>query len=57
MPVFKSVIICAAILSVCCFFAGIIFSYLLEIPVGASVVMVNLIVFTIFTVYSKVVSG
>ena len=54
---FKSVIICAAILSVCCFFAGIIFSYLLEIPVGASVVMVNLIVFTIFTVYSKVVSG
>lgn len=39
---FKGVILLSALISVICFFFGIVFSYWLEVPVGASVVMVNL---------------
>ena len=38
---FKSVIICSAIVSVVCFFLGIVLSYLYSIPTGASIVLVN----------------
>lgn len=42
---FKGVIITSAILSVVCFFIGIIVSFQYNIPAGASVVAVNLIAF------------
>lgn len=48
MRVFKSfcgVIICAGILSVVCFFIGLVLSYVYSIPAGASVVVVNLALF------------
>ena len=45
---FKSVIICSAIVSALCFFAGISSSYALSTPAGASVVVANLIVFLVF---------
>ncbi len=45
---FKSVIICSGVLSVCCFFVGMCASYSLDTPTGASVVIVNAIVFVIF---------
>ena len=45
---FKSVIICSAIISAACFFAGISSSFVLSTPAGASVVVANLIVFLIF---------
>lgn len=51
---FKGVIICSAVISIVCFFAGIVFSYILEIPVGASVVTVNLAVFILFSVIAKI---
>lgn len=51
---FKSVIICSAIISIVCFFVGIIFSYAFGIPVGASVVVVNLSVFVFSSVLWKI---
>ena len=42
---FRGVVICAGVLSVVCFCAGLIASYLLSTPVGASVVLCNLLVF------------
>lgn len=46
---FRSVVICSAILSVLCFFCGIVISYLYAIPTGASVVVVNIIMFILFS--------
>lgn len=45
---FSSVTLCSAIISVICFFAGLVGSYLYATPTGASVVMVNIGVFLIF---------
>ena len=46
---FKSVVVCSAVISVCCFVAGLIASYFLETPTGASIVVADLIVFGIFS--------
>ena len=51
---FKGVIITSAVISVLCFFTGIIMSYILEVPVGASVVVVNLCIFLIMTLIRKI---
>ena len=40
---FKSVIICSVIVSEVCFFAGMIFSSVLEVPTGAAIVVMNII--------------
>lgn len=45
---FKSVILCSGVLSICCFFVGMGASYSLDTPTGASVVIVNAVVFLIF---------
>ena len=45
---FMSVIICSALLSVFCFFIGMYASYSLDTPTGASVVIVNAIIFCAF---------
>jgi len=45
---FKSVTICAAIISIMCFFTGVFISYLYATPTGASVVTINIIVFILF---------
>jgi len=45
---FKSVTVCAAIISIMCFFTGVVISYLYATPTGASVVTVNIIVFIMF---------
>lgn len=42
---FKAVVVCAAAISVVCFVAGVIASYFLETPTGASIVVANLISF------------
>ena len=44
---FKSVIICSGVLSVFCSAAGIIVSLLISAPVGAMIVVVNIVVFLI----------
>ncbi len=42
---FRSVTICAAVVSVVCFMLGLCLSYLLDTPTGASVVVVNVLAF------------
>ncbi|MDR1108899.1 MAG: metal ABC transporter permease [Spirochaetaceae bacterium] len=45
---FKTVTICSALVSVICFFIGVVISYLYATPTGASVVMVNILAFLLF---------
>ncbi|MDR2610071.1 MAG: metal ABC transporter permease [Clostridiales Family XIII bacterium] len=45
---FKAVTICSAIVSVICFFIGVVISYIGATPTGASVVIVNIIAFLLF---------
>jgi zinc transport system permease protein len=45
---FKSVTICSAVISILCFFIGIVISYIYATPTGASVVLINIIVFALF---------
>ena len=42
---FRGVVVCAGITSVCCFCAGLMSSWILSTPVGASVVAANLLLF------------
>ncbi|MDD3251500.1 MAG: metal ABC transporter permease [Lachnospiraceae bacterium] len=46
---FRGVVVCSGILAVICFCIGLLFSYGLSTPAGASVVMVNLAAFLIFS--------
>jgi len=45
---FKSVTFCSAVISIVCFFIGVVISYLYAMPTGASVVLVNILVFVLF---------
>jgi zinc transport system permease protein len=45
---FRSVTVCAAVVSVVCFVLGLCASYLLDTPTGASVVVVNVLAFLLF---------
>ncbi|MDR2435421.1 MAG: metal ABC transporter permease [Treponema sp.] len=45
---FKSVTVCSALISIGCFFVGVVISYIYATPTGASVVMINIIVFVLF---------
>ena len=50
---FKSVVICASGVSVLCFVLGIIASYFLETPTGASIVVADLAAFGLFSLIGK----
>lgn len=52
---YKKVIICSAAVSVVCFIAGIVGSYFLETPTGATIVIMNMIMFLLFTLLSKII--
>lgn len=57
MRVFKSflgVVVSSGVVSVVCFFIGLILSYVYSIPAGASVVVVNLAMFGVFSVIQMV---
>lgn len=54
---FKSVVICSAIVSVVCFFAGVVISYRFPLPTGASVVVLNLIAFLAFRLIGFLKNG
>lgn len=57
MRMFKSffkVIICAVVISLVCFFVGIISSFVLSTPAGASIVVANLIAFGICALVGKI---
>lgn len=47
---FKSVCICSAAVAVVCFFVGMVASYMLETPTGASIVVVNILTLVLFSV-------
>ncbi|MBE7035592.1 MAG: metal ABC transporter permease [Ruminococcaceae bacterium] len=51
---FKAVVLCAAVSSMLCFFIGMLLSFFLSIPAGASVVAVSLIVFLLFSLLAKI---
>jgi zinc transport system permease protein len=46
---FRTVVICSAAVSLVCFFTGVVVSYLYATPTGASVVVVNIIAFLVFS--------
>ncbi len=50
---FRAVIFCAAAVSVVCFVAGVVASYFLETPTGASIVAADLLVFGIFSAFRR----
>jgi zinc transport system permease protein len=45
---FRSVTVCSAVISILCYFSGIVISYKYDTPTGASVVLINIIVFVLF---------
>ena len=49
---FRGVVISSALVSVLCFAFGLLFSFLLALPTGASVVLVNLVMFLVFSLYA-----
>ena len=51
---FRGVVICAGAVAVVCFCVGLTLSYLLSTPVGATVVIVNLIVFLAMCVAQRI---
>ncbi len=51
---FKSVMAMSVVISLVCFFAGLVASYMMELPTGASIVVSNLIVFIIMSLVGKV---
>ena len=51
---FKTVTICSAIIATVCFFIGIVVSYLYATPAGASVVMMNIFAFVLFSAIGAV---
>ena len=52
---YKGVVIGAGIISVVCFLIGIFLSYVYNISTGAMIVIVNLIIFLIFTLLGKII--
>ncbi len=54
---FKSVVISAAIVSVASFIIGIFVSYVYSTPTGASVVVVNIIIFILFSIFKRLTSS
>ena len=57
MRVFKSflgVVVSSGVVSVVCFFIGLVLSYVYSIPAGASVVVVNLAMFGVFSIAQMV---
>ena len=54
---FKSVILCSAVFSVICAFVGIVLSILAGTPVGATVVMIDMLAFGAFYVIGSLKNG
>ena len=51
---FKSVVVASSFVSVICFLIGLVLSFFLDLPVGASIVAVNMLALLIAAVISKV---
>jgi zinc transport system permease protein len=53
---FKSVTVCSALVAVVCFFAGMVLSYAFSLPAGASVVLMNIVCFMVFSLVRRVMA-
>ncbi len=51
---FRKVVISSALISVICFFIGLYNSYSLNLPVGASIVLANFVIFVIFMAIGRI---
>ena len=51
---YKSVTLCAIFTSIICFFIGIVLSFIVSSPAGATIVVVNLVIFVIFSLIEKI---
>lgn len=51
---YRKVIVCAAIVSMICFFFGIFMSFVYSIPTGASIVLMNLGTFLLFCIIERI---
>jgi len=54
---FKTVTICSAVISIVCFFIGVVLSFIYNTPTGASVVIMNIIVFILFWCFDVIRSS
>jgi zinc transport system permease protein len=54
---FKGVTICSAVVSILCFFTGVVVSYLYAVPTGASVVLINIAAFLLFWLIKLIKEG
>ncbi len=54
---FGTVIICSALISVICFSIGVVLSYMHSLPTGASIVMVNVAMFILFSIAGALKGG
>lgn len=52
---YKGVVIASGIISVLCIFIGIVLNYYIDLPVGATIVVVNLVVFIVMLIIGKIV--
>jgi zinc transport system permease protein len=50
---FKTVTVCAAIVSIICFLVGMVISYVFATPTGASIVIINIAAFLLFCLAGK----
>ena len=51
---FKSVIICASLISVCCAIIGVLVSLAIKTPIGSTIVVADAMAFGIFTLVGKI---
>lgn len=54
---FRGVTLCACALSLLCFLGGMAISFVLSVPTGAAIVLVNLAAYLIFTLAGRVMNG
>ena len=50
---YKGVTLCAVFVSIICFFIGIVLSFIVSSPAGATIVIINLVIFIIFSLFEK----
>ena len=51
---YKSVTLCASLVSIICFFIGIVISFIVSSPAGATIVVINLVIFLIFALLERI---
>lgn len=51
---FKTVVIVSAVISIICFLVGLIISYFFSTPTGATVVVINIGIFIVFSIIGKI---